>query len=194
MLKNMKFVTSVYTKDKILDTNLRQIVMVGKSNVGKSSFINTLANQKNLAKVGQTPGKTKCLNYYLVDERFYIVDLPGYGYSKMSHSEKQKTSELINKYIINNKDIVHIFFLVDIRHKPTENDRIMYDFLVEQGIDFTIVATKADKVAKTKYSEYTSLITKTLFAKENIIPFSSSNKLNIDKIENIILEKVTPQE
>ncbi|MEG2310468.1 MAG: ribosome biogenesis GTP-binding protein YihA/YsxC [Clostridia bacterium] len=186
MLKNIKFETSVFSEDKILKTDLKQIVMVGKSNVGKSSFINALANQKNLAKVGQTPGKTKCLNYYNVGNEFYIVDLPGYGYSTMTKSEKENTSRLTNKYISSNDKIAHIFFLVDIRHTPTKNDRIMYDWLVETKIPFDIIATKADKIAKTRTDEYTLIITKTLFAKENIIAFSSNTKLGVDKVLNII--------
>lgn len=190
MLKNMKFETSVFSTDKILKTDLKQIVLVGKSNVGKSSFINSLANRKGLAKVGQTPGKTRSLNYYSVNGEYYIVDLPGYGYSKMSLAEKKSTSTLINKYISNNSLISHIFFLVDIRHKPTENDRIMYEWLLEKNIPFTIIATKADKIAKTKIPDYLLQITKTLFAKEKIIAFSSENKVNIDKIEEIITEHV----
>lgn len=188
MIKNIKFQTSVFKKDKILNTDLKQIVLVGKSNVGKSSFINSIANQKRLAKVGQTPGKTRSLNYYNVNNEYYIVDLPGYGFSKMSQAEKKSTDELINKYIHNNELISHIFFLVDIRHKPTENDRIMYEWLLEQNITFTIVATKADKIAKTKIDSYLLDITKTLFAKERIIAFSSENKLNVELIEDIIKE------
>lgn len=190
MLKNMKFETSVFSKDKILKTDLKQIVLVGKSNVGKSSFINSLANRKGLAKVGQTPGKTRSLNYYNVNKEFYLVDLPGYGYSTMSQSEKKSTSELINKYITNNPLIAHIFFLVDIRHKPTENDRIMYEWLLDKNISFTIIATKADKIAKTKIPDYLLQITKTLFAKEDIIAFSSENKINLDKIEKIIYQNI----
>ena len=190
MLKNIKFETSVFSISKILNTDLKQIVMVGKSNVGKSSFINSLANQKRLAKVGQTPGKTRSLNYYNVDERFYIVDLPGYGYSKMPKDIQKSTDELINTYIHNNKNIAHIFFLIDIRHKPGENDRLMYEWLLEQNIDFTIIATKADKIAKTKIPDYLLEITKTLFAKEQIIATSSDNKLNIDKIKELIEEKL----
>ena len=166
MINNIKFETSVFSMDKIIKTNLKQIVLVGKSNVGKSSFINSIANQKRLAKIGQTPGKTRSLNYYNVDNKYYIVDLPGYGYSKMSQKEKDSTNKLINKYISNNTLIAHIFFLVDIRHKPTENDRIMYEWLLDKKIPFTIVATKADKVAKTKIDSYLLQITKTLFAKE----------------------------
>lgn len=190
MLKNINFETSVFSKSKILKTDLKQIVMVGKSNVGKSSFINSLANQKKLAKVGQTPGKTRSLNYYNVNNEFYIVDLPGYGYSKMSGEEKKNTTALINSYIHNNPNIAHIFFLVDIRHDPTENDRVMYEWLLEQKIDFTIIATKADKIAKTKIPDHLLQITKTLFAKENIIAISSEKKLNMDQIETIIQEKL----
>lgn len=190
MLKNMKFEISVFSQDKILKTDLKQIVLVGKSNVGKSSFINSIANRKGLAKVGQTPGKTRSLNYYNVNGEFYIVDLPGYGYSTMSQAEKKSTSNLINKYITKNPLISHIFFLVDIRHKPTENDRMMYEWLLDKNIPFTIVATKADKIAKTKIPEYLLQITKYLFAKEDIIAFSSENKLNLEKIEKIILSNL----
>lgn len=190
MLKNVKFETSVFNTANILKTELDQIVLVGKSNVGKSSFINSMCGQKRLAKVGQTPGKTRSLNYYNVNNDFYLVDLPGYGYSKMSQKEKENTNKLINKYIHNNSKIKHIFFLVDIRHKPTENDRIMYEWLLDQNIPFTIIATKADKIAKTKIDDYLLQITKTLFAKEKIIAFSSENKLNVEEIENIILDVI----
>lgn len=190
MINNIKYETSAFSKKNILKTDKKQIVLVGKSNVGKSSFINSIANQKRLAKVGQTPGKTKSLNYYNVNNEYYIVDLPGYGYSTMTKQEKLKTSEMINEYIHNNPNITHIFFLVDIRHKPTNDDRIMYDWLIEQNIPFTIIATKADKIAKTKIDEYLLQITKTLFSKENIIAFSSESKLNLDKIETLIKDNV----
>lgn len=190
MINNIKYETSAFSKKNILKTDKKQIVLVGKSNVGKSSFINSIANQKRLAKVGQTPGKTKSLNYYNVNNEYYIVDLPGYGYSTMTKQEKLKTSEMINEYVHNNPNIAHIFFLVDIRHKPTNDDRIMYDWLIEQNIPFTIIATKADKVAKTKIDEYLLQITKTLFSKENIIAFSSESKLNVDKIETLIKDNV----
>lgn len=186
MLKNIKFEISVFKKEKLPNTPLKQIVLVGKSNVGKSSFINALANNKNIAKVGQTPGKTKCLNYYNVNNEFYIVDLPGYGYSTMSFKEKESISNLVNYYIENNKNICHIFFLVDIRHNPTKDDVLMYNWLLNKGINFSIVANKADKIAKTKIDDYLIKITKTLFAKEEIIAFSSQSKLNIELIENKI--------
>ena len=190
MLKNVKFETSVFEFSKLLKTDKPQIVLVGKSNVGKSSFINAISNQKKLAKVGQTPGKTRSINYYNVNNDFYIVDLPGYGYSTMSEKQKSQINKLIDTYISNTKEIKHIFFLVDIRNNPSENDRQMYDWLVAKEIPFTIIATKADKVAKTKYNEYTSQITKTLFAKEEIIPFSSDKKVNVEEICNDILKIV----
>ena len=190
MLKNVKFEASVYEYNKLIKTDKPQIVFVGKSNVGKSSFINALANQKKLAKVGQTPGKTRSINYYNVNDEFYIVDLPGYGYSTMSEGEKQKINKLIDTYISSTKEIKHIFFLVDIRNNPSENDRQMYEWLLAKKIPFTIIATKADKVAKTKYEEYTNNISKVLFAKEEIIPFSADKKINLDLICNEILEIV----
>lgn len=190
MLKNIKFKTSAFSINQLLYTDKKQIVLVGKSNVGKSSFINSLANHKNLAKVGSTPGKTKSINYYDVNDEFFIVDLPGYGYSNMTKKEKENTSKLINYYIENTTNISHIFFLVDIRHKPTENDRIMYDWLTSKAIPFTIIATKADKIGTTKQKENMLVITKALFAKENIIPFSSENRLNLEVIEDVIYKNI----
>ena len=187
MLKNVKFEASVYEYNKLIKTDKPQIVFVGKSNVGKSSFINALANQKKLAKVGQTPGKTRSINYYNVNNDFYIVDLPGYGYSTMSDGEKQKINKLIDTYISTTNEIKHIYFLVDIRNNPSENDRQMYEWLLDKKIPFTIIATKADKVAKTKYEEYTNNISKVLFAKEEIIPFSADKKINLDVICSEIL-------
>lgn len=188
MLKNVVFETSVFSKSNILDTDLKQVVLVGKSNVGKSSFINALANQKKLAYVGNTPGKTRSINYYNVNKEFYIVDLPGYGYSKMSHAEKNQINGLIDSYMNKSKTIAHIFFLVDIRHDPTNNDKLMYDWLVGQQIPFTIIANKSDKIAKTKVDTYLLAITKGLFAKEEIIPFSSETKLNAELLVQKILE------
>ena len=190
MLKNVKFETSVFEYNKLLKTDKPQIVLVGKSNVGKSSFINAISNQKKLAKVGQTPGKTRSINYYNVNNEFYIVDLPGYGYSTMSEKEKMKINKLIDTYISKTSQIKHIYFLVDIRNNPSINDRQMYEWLLSKNISFSIIATKADKIAKTKADEYMLNITKTLFAKEKIIAFSSQNKLNLELIENIINENI----
>lgn len=188
MLNKVKFETSVFNYNNILKTDKPQIVLVGKSNVGKSSFINTITNQKKLAKVGQTPGKTRSINFFNVNDEFYLVDLPGYGFSKMSETQKQQINKLIDTYISNAKNIKHIFFLVDIRNKPSQNDRQMYEWLINRNIPFTIIATKADKIAKTKTEEYIKEIRKSLFAKEEIIPFSSDKKINVDIICDKIIE------
>lgn len=188
MLNKTKFETSVFNFNNILKTDKPQIVLVGKSNVGKSSFINTITNQKKLAKVGQTPGKTRSINFFNVNDEFYLVDLPGYGFSKMSEMQKQQINKLIDVYISKAKNIKHIFFLVDIRNKPSQNDRQMYEWLLDRNIPFTIIATKADKIAKTKIEEYIKEIRKSLFAKEEIIPFSSDKKINVDIICDKIIE------
>lgn len=182
MLKNVKFEASVYDYSKLIKTDKIQIVLVGKSNVGKSSFINAICNNKKLAKVGQTPGKTRSINYYNVNNEYYLVDLPGYGYSTMSEVEKNKINKLIDIYVSKTPEIKHIYFLVDIRNKPSENDRAMYEWLLAKEIPFSIIATKADKIAKTKMQIQANEITKQLFAKESITPFSSDKKINVDTI------------
>ena len=189
-LKNVEFVKSVFNKQDLIRDDLPIIAMVGKSNVGKSSFINTLTNNKNTAKVGQTPGKTKCLNFFLVDNKFYLVDLPGYGYSTMSEKEKENINKLTNYFLENNKNIRHIFSLIDIRHLPSKDDRAMYDWLVALDKDFTIILNKADKLSNAKIEASIKDITKALFAKENMLPFSTETKLNLDKVLEIIKEKM----
>ena len=141
-----------------------------------------------MAKVGQTPGKTRSINFFNVNDEFYLVDLPGYGFSKMSEMQKQQINKLIDVYISKAKNIKHIFFLVDIRNKPSQNDRQMYEWLLDRNIPFTIIATKADKIAKTKIEEYIKEIRKSLFAKEEIIPFSSEKRINVDIICKKIIE------
>lgn len=189
IIKKPEFKISAVNPKQYPDDGLPQIVLVGKSNVGKSSFINAISNQKKLAKVGQTPGKTRSINYYNVNNEFYIVDLPGYGYSTMSEKEKMKINKLIDTYISKTSQIKHIYFLVDIRNNPSINDRQMYEWLLSKNISFSIIATKADKIAKTKLEDYTKNISKCLFAKEKITPFSSDKKINVDVICNEI-EKI----
>ncbi|MBR6689613.1 MAG: YihA family ribosome biogenesis GTP-binding protein [Clostridia bacterium] len=189
-LKNVEFVKSVFNKGDLIRDDLPIIAMVGKSNVGKSSFINSLTNNKNTAKVGQTPGKTKCLNFFLVDKKFYLVDLPGYGYSTMSEKEKENINKLTNYFLENNKNIRHIFSLIDIRHLPSKDDRAMYDWLVALEKDFTIILNKADKLSNAKIEASIKDMTKALFAKEEMIPFSTETKLNLDKVLDIIKEKM----
>ena len=185
-LKNVKFIRSAFKKDDLINDNLPIIAMVGKSNVGKSSFINTLTNNKRTAKVGQTPGKTKCINYFLIDDKFYLVDLPGYGYSTMSEKEKQNINKLTNYFLETNKNIKHIFSLIDIRHLPSTDDRNMYDWLEAHEKDFTVILNKADKLSNAKIEQAKKDIEKALFSAHEMIPFSTENKLNLDKVLEII--------
>lgn len=187
-LKNVKFIKSVFDKENIIKDNLPIVAMVGKSNVGKSSFINALTNNKNTAKVGNTPGKTKCINYFNVSNELYLVDLPGYGYSTMSKTEKENINKLTNYFLEKNKNIKYIFLLVDIRHMPSEEDKLMYNWLAGSNIPFCIILNKADKLTENKQIESVKEITKALFAKEELIPFSSKNSKNLDVILNHIYE------
>jgi GTP-binding protein len=145
-LKNAKFVKSIFNNKELIQDNLPTFVMVGKSNVGKSSFINALTNNKKLAKVGSNPGKTRSINYFNINDEFYLVDLPGYGYSTMSEKEKENINKLTNYFLENNKNIKHIFSLIDIRHLPSKDDRAMYDWLVALDKDFTIILNNSFQV------------------------------------------------
>lgn len=189
-LKNVIFVKSVFNKQDLINDDLPIIAMVGKSNVGKSSFINTLTNNKRTAKVGQTPGKTKCLNFFLVDNKFYLVDLPGYGYSTMSEKEKQNINKLTNYFLETNQNIRHIFSLIDIRHLPSVDDRNMYDWLESHEKDFTVILNKADKLSNTKIEQAKKDMEKALFSAHEMIPFSTESKLNLDKVLNIIESRI----
>ena len=129
IVKNPKFEISAVSPKQYPKNGLPEIVLVGKSNVGKSSFINTMINRKKLARTSSEPGKTRQINFYNIDDSFYFVDLPGYGYSKMSKKEQEQVGRFIEEYLFNRKNIVLIIFLIDIRHSPTENDKLMYNYI-----------------------------------------------------------------
>ena len=150
IIKNPKFEISAVGPKQYPKNNLHEIVLVGKSNVGKSSFINTMINRKKLARTSSEPGKTRQINFYNIDDSFYFVDLPGYGYSKMSKKEQEQVGHFIEEYLFNRKQISLIIFLIDIRHSPTENDKLMYNYILSSGLPFIILANKADKIAITK--------------------------------------------
>lgn len=150
LVKNPKFEISAVGPKQYPKNNLPEIVLVGKSNVGKSSFINTMINRKKLARTSSEPGKTRQINFYNIDDSFYFVDLPGYGYSKMSKKEQEQVGKFIEEYLFNRKQISLIIFLIDIRHSPTENDKLMYNYIISSGLPFIILANKADKIAITK--------------------------------------------
>ncbi len=148
IIKNAKFVTSVGETKRINEFNLPEIAVAGRSNVGKSSFINYLVNFRGLAKVSSTCGKTRLLNYFLINDEFYMVDLPGYGFAKVSNMEKERWANLIETYIITSKNLKLVLCLLDIRHIPNQNDKQLINFLQFNNIPFIIIATKCDKLSK----------------------------------------------
>ena len=187
IVKNPKFEISAVSPKQYPNKNLPEIVLVGKSNVGKSSFINTMINRKNLARTSSEPGKTRQINFYNIDDLFYFVDLPGYGYSKMSKVEQEKVNEFTEEYLVKRDTISLIIFLIDIRHKPTSNDKLMYNYVMKSNLPFIVLANKADKIAPTKVDDYVDEIKKELGISFSIIlPFSSERKVYSDKVwENI---------
>lgn len=160
------------------DTNIKEFAFAGRSNVGKSSFINAMLNRKNLARTSSTPGKTRTINFYRVNDDLRLVDLPGYGYAKVAKSEKEKWAGIINRYLENRENLVETILLVDIRHEPTALDKQMYDYIIESGFSGIVIATKKDKIKKSQVDKHISIIAKKLGVKhrENIIPFSSSKR------------------
>lgn len=188
IVKNPKFEISAVSPKQYPTNGLPEIVLVGKSNVGKSSFINTMINRKKLARTSSEPGKTRQINFYNIDETFYFVDLPGYGYSKMSKQEQVKVGEFIESYLKHRKEICLIIFLVDIRHDPTSNDFLMYDYVIRSGLPCMILTNKADKIAKTKVLDASKNIQNQLNPIGDIttLPFSSEKKIYCEDVWNII--------
>lgn len=197
LVKNPSFEISAVKESQYPKSNLPEIVLVGKSNVGKSSFVNTMINRKRLARTSSEPGKTRQINFYNIDNLFYFVDLPGYGYSKMSKQEQIKVGESIEHYLSTRKEIALIIFLVDIRHDPTSNDFLMYDYVIRSGLPCMILGNKADKIAKTKVDNQLKNIQKQLNPIGDImtLPFSSERKIYSDNvwevIENYIKEEAS---
>lgn len=190
-IKNPKFEISVMNKSQYPKNRMPQIVLAGKSNVGKSSFVNCLINRKALARTSSEPGKTRQINFYNMDDIFYFVDLPGYGYSKMSKAEQQKLGPAIETFLKNSKNINLIILLVDIRHKPSENDKMMMEFIKNTGNRYIVVTSKADKIAKTKVQSYVDDIAKELDVADDLIfAFSSETKFNKELISDVIAESL----
>ena len=184
IVKNPKFEISAVGEKQYPKGNLPEIVLVGKSNVGKSSFINTILNRKKLARTSNTPGKTRQINFYNIDEKFYFVDLPGYGYSKMSKQEQIKVGKFIEEYLTKRKNIQLILFLIDIRHLPSENDKLMYDFIIKNNLPCIVIANKADKLAITKVDAQVKLIANELNPLHDLtfLPFSSERKIYTEEV------------
>lgn len=191
LIKEPKFEISVMNKAQYPKNKLPQIVLAGKSNVGKSSFVNCLVNRKALARTSSAPGKTRQINFYNIDEKFYFVDLPGYGYSQMSKAEQKKVGDSIETYLRNCLNINLVVLLVDIRHKPSENDKMMMDYIKNTGHRYIVVTSKSDKIAKTKVQSYVDEIAKELDVPEDLIfAFSSETKFNRELIWEVIEESL----
>lgn len=182
-LKNIAVRQSQYPSDKRLE-----FLLVGRSNVGKSSFINTLISRKNYARTSSKPGKTQTLNFYYINDLFYLIDVPGYGYAKVDKSTSKKMGMMIEEYLKNREELKHVFLLVDYRHKPTEDDILMYNFLKYYNLNITIIATKYDKVTKNNRIKQDKLIRDTLKLDENndFIPFSTITKKGKEEVFAII--------
>lgn len=182
-LKSMAVRTSQYPEDK-----KSEFLLVGRSNVGKSSFINSIIARKNFAHTSATPGKTQTLNFYLVNDTFYLVDVPGYGYASVDKDTQKKFGLMIEEYLINRANLKRVFLLVDFRHKPTEDDLLMYNFMKYYNLDVTIVATKYDKVGQKEQSKCEKALDEafTLGENDNIVKFSSVTKKGREEIYGII--------
>ncbi len=172
---------------------LPEIAFAGRSNVGKSSFINSMINRANLARTSGKPGKTRTINFYIINENFRFVDLPGYGYAIASKTEKEKWGEIIERYLTDRKNLREVVLIVDIRHEPTDQDLMMYQWIKSFGYKGIVIATKADKISKGNYQKSIKIIKEKLEIKDTslIIPYSSDKKINKEKVwevfENILL-------
>ena len=170
------------------EDNKPEFLLVGRSNVGKSSFINTLIERKNFARTSSKPGKTQTLNFYLVNDAFYLVDVPGYGYASVSKDTQKKFGLMIEEYLKSRENLKHVFMLVDYRHKPTEDDVLMYNYLKYYDIPVTIICTKVDKVPKNSHQKNKNVIIKelNLNSENDIILFSSVTKTGKNEVYNEI--------
>lgn len=184
IIKSVNLETVCGITSKLPVNTLPEIAFAGKSNVGKSSLINGLINRKNYARTSSEPGKTQTINFYNVNEQLYFVDLPGYGYAKVSQTSREKWGKMIEKYLHQSKQLKLVFLLVDIRHEPSANDIQMYEWICYQGFRPVIIATKSDKLSRNQIVKQTSVIKKTLGLKSGdiLIPFSAVNKSGRDEI------------
>lgn len=173
---------------KVPETELPEVAFAGKSNVGKSSLINALMNRKSYARTSATPGKTQTINFYNINKEMYLVDLPGYGYAKVSEREKAKWGELIERYLHTSKQLKAVFLLIDIRHEPSANDRMMYDWILAQNREPVIIATKLDKLKRSQIAKHVKMIREGLGLEKDVrlIPFSSETKQGRDEIWELI--------
>lgn len=186
-LINFKFIKSASKSSEFIIDELNQVAVVGRSNVGKSSLINMLANNKRMAKTSSTPGRTRLVNYFNVNNEFYLVDLPGYGFAKASKSQKETWDGVLDEYFNNTHNLKLVLVLIDSRHLPTELDVLMINYLVERDIPYKVVLTKADKLSKSELNNNIFKISNYIrHNKDVMIPTSSEKKMGVDKIAEAI--------
>lgn len=188
VIKKVNLETVCGITSKLPENTLPEVAFAGKSNVGKSSMINALMNRKSYAKTSSQPGKTQTINFYNINDVFYCVDLPGYGYAKTSEETKAKWGKMIERYLKTSKQLRQVFLLIDIRHKPSENDRLMYEWIVYQGYIPVIIATKLDKINRSQLQKQLRLVREGLGIPSSgtVIPFSSQTKQGLERIWEVI--------
>lgn len=188
VIKNVNLETVCGITSVLPDNQMPEIAFAGKSNVGKSSLINGLMNRKAYARTSAKPGKTQTINFYNINEQLYLVDLPGYGYAKVSVKEKEQWGKLIERYLHGSKQLKAVFLLIDIRHDPSANDKLMYDWIVSQGFEPIIIATKLDKIKRSQIQKQIKAV-KTgldLLPGTTVIPFSAETKQGRDEIWELV--------
>ena len=188
IIKEVNLETVCGYTSKLPDNQKPEIAFAGKSNVGKSSLINALMNRKSLARTSAQPGKTQTINFYNINDVMYLVDLPGYGYAKVAESEKKKWGQMIENYLHNSKQLRAVFLLIVIRHAPSANDKRMYGWIVYQGYEPIIIATKMDKLKRSQISKHVKLVREGLGLKKEsiVIPFSATSKQGREEIWNLM--------
>ena len=194
-IKQSEFIISAVKRNQYPVDNRAEIAFVGRSNVGKSSIINSITNRKKLAKVSSTPGKTRLVNFFLINNDFYLVDLPGYGYAKVSKSEKEKWGKMIERYLNTSMMLKKVYLLVDIRHEPNANDKQMYEWIVASGYEPVIIATKLDKINRSQKDKHLKMLREGLRLKKGtlIIPFSAQTKQGREEIYEDIIATVNDE-
>lgn len=188
IIRSLNLETVCGITSKLPDNQLPEIAFAGKSNVGKSSLINALMNRKSYARTSATPGKTQTINFYNINEEMYLVDLPGYGYAKVSEQEKIKWGQLIERYLHGSKQLKAVFLLIDIRHAPSANDKMMYHWIVEMGFHPIIIATKLDKIKRSQIQKQIKIVKQglDLVPGTMVIPFSAETKQGKDEIWELV--------
>lgn len=195
VIKNVNLETVCGITSKLPENKLAEVAFAGKSNVGKSSLINALMNRKSLARISAKPGKTQTINFYNINDAMYLVDLPGYGYAKVSEKEKIEWGKLIERYLNTSKQLRAVFLLIDIRHEPSANDRMMYDWIINQGYNPIIIATKLDKIKRSQIQKQIKIVKEglNLIPGTTVIPFSSQTKQGRDEIWNLVDELIAEE-